>query len=65
METEPSNELLEDAITCANNALNFEPDETDLVSAREALLERETLGATPWAFIVVGYVTVAMRGGRQ
>lgn len=62
---EPSDELLREAIDFANEWADLRPEYTDLRDARRAMREDNPADLTRWPALVIGYVTVAMRGGRR
>lgn len=62
----PTVELLQNAIDYANVSQKLPPDpDTDLASARGSLDADDLDNVSDWGLIVIGYVAVAMRGGRR
>lgn len=63
-DSQPSEELLQEAIKVANEALDMYADSSDMTNARVALDDLALGNISPWGLLIVGYVAVARRGGR-
>ena len=57
-------EVLADAVRLANEAMNLGTADDDMINARVALEEQDSDTLSGWAYIIIGYVTVAEREGR-
>lgn len=57
----PTPDIIAAAIQRANTALGQEPTPHDVGCAERALRATDASDLSPWAFLVIGYVTVAMR----